>query len=139
MLTLKQGQATCVFLGQPSIHFLAITLSFFFLLSFQTCVLDHRIHHMCLFFYLTLFRIGFFRAAHGWGGGGRTKRPPSLKSATHPTMMKLGTVIPCPKKIQKCMNYVTHPLSSADISIFLLEISKFFYVKKYRYRLHFDL
>ena len=36
---------------------------------------------------LTLFRMGFFRAAHGWGGGGggcsvEGKSPPSLKSIT---------------------------------------------------------
>ena len=31
---------------------------------------------------LTLFRMGFLGAAHGWGGG-RAKRPPSLKSVTH--------------------------------------------------------
>ena len=31
---------------------------------------------------LALFRMGFFGAAHGWGGGG-AKKPPSLKSATH--------------------------------------------------------
>ena len=30
---------------------------------------------------LTLFRMGFLGAAHGWGG--RAKRPPSLKSVTH--------------------------------------------------------
>ena len=36
------------------------------------------------------------------------------------------------------MNHVTNPLSSADICIFSLEIIKFCYVKKYRYRLHFD-
>ena len=36
------------------------------------------------------------------------------------------------------MNHVTHPLTSADISIFSQEISKFCYIKKYRYRLHFD-
>ena len=36
------------------------------------------------------------------------------------------------------MNHVTHPLSSADISNFSLEISKFCYIKKYMYRLHFD-
>ena len=76
LLTLKRGQATCVFLGQPSIHFLAITLSFFLLLSFQTSVRDHRIHYMCVFFYLTLFSIGFFRAAHGLEGGGGQKGPP---------------------------------------------------------------
>ena len=44
-------------------------------------------------FWLTLFRMGLFGAAHGWGGPG-AKRPPSLKSVTYPTMMKLGTVIP---------------------------------------------
>ena len=36
---------------------------------------------------LNLFRMGFFGAAHGWGGwggvGGWVKRPPSLKSVTH--------------------------------------------------------
>ena len=30
---------------------------------------------------LTLFRMGFFEAAHGWGGG--QKGPLSLKSVTH--------------------------------------------------------
>ena len=35
------------------------------------------------------------------------------------------------------MNHVTRPLSSADISISSSEISKFCYIKKYRYRLHF--
>ena len=36
------------------------------------------------------------------------------------------------------MNHVTHPLSSSDISFFSPEISKFFNIKKYMYRLHFD-
>ena len=57
---------------------------------------------------------------------------------TYPTMMELGTVIPYSKKIQKNMNDVTHPLSSADIGIFSLEISRFCYIKKYRYGLYFD-
>ena len=34
------------------------------------------------------------------------------------------------------MNHVTHPLSPADISN--QEISKFCYIKRYMYRLHFD-
>ena len=34
-------------------------------------------------------------------GGGRQKDPPSSKPVTHPTMKKLGTVIPYLKKIQK--------------------------------------
>ena len=35
------------------------------------------------------------------------------------------------------MNHVTHPLSPAKISIFLRKNSKFFYIRKCRYRLHF--
>ena len=43
--------------------------------------------------------MGFFGATQGLGGGGGgIKRPPSLKSVTH---MKLGTIIPYLKKIQK--------------------------------------
>ena len=67
----------------------------------------------------------------GWG-----KKTPSLKSVTYPTVMKLSTVIPYLKKIEK--NHVTHPLSSANISVFSPEISKFRYIKKYRYSLHSD-
>ena len=33
---------------------------------------------------------------------------------------------------------MTHPKGPADISNFSLEISKFCYIKKYMYRLHFD-
>ena len=56
---------------------------------------------------------------------------------TYPTMMTLGTVIPYPylKKIKKNINDLTHPMSSADISV------SFLYIKKYRfkkYRLHFN-
>ena len=58
--------------------------------------------------------MGFFGAAHGWGGGGGP--PPQkapLKSKichTYPTMMKLGTDIPCPKKIQKIYESRDTPL-----------------------------
>ena len=42
---------------------------------------------------LTLVRMGFFGAAHGWGRG--QKGPPVPKIChTYPTMMKLDTVIP---------------------------------------------
>ena len=33
---------------------------------------------------------------------------------------------------------MTHPLSSANIRSFSPEISNFYYIKKYRYRLHFN-
>ena len=57
-----------------------------------------------LIYTLTLFRVGFFRAAHAWGGGGGKKAPHTKTCHTYPTMMKLGTVIPCLKKIQKLYN-----------------------------------
>ena len=47
---------------------------------------------------LTLFRMDFFKAAHGWGGARGCKKapfPPLPKICyTYPTVMKLGTVIP---------------------------------------------
>ena len=51
--------------------------------------------------YLTLFRMGFFGAAHGWGGEGGKKVPLPKICHTYPTVIKLGTVLPYPKKIQK--------------------------------------
>ena len=43
--------------------------------------------------------MGFFEAPHGWGGN---KKAPLPKICyTYPTIMKLGTVIPWPKKIRK--------------------------------------
>ena len=40
--------------------------------------------------------------------------------------------------MKKYINHVTHPLRSAEISIFSTAVSKFSCIKKYRYRLHFD-
>ena len=37
------------------------------------------------------------------------------------------------------MNHVRHHLRSADISIFSTDIGKFSYIKKYTYRLHYDI
>ena len=53
---------------------------------------------------------------------------------TYPTMMKLGTVIPYLRKIQKM-----HKSRDTSLEfIFSSEISKFCYIKKYTYRLDFD-
>ena len=49
---------------------------------------------------LTLFRMGFFGAAHRWGRAKKTSLLPKI-CHTYPTMIKLGTVIPYLKKIQK--------------------------------------
>ena len=72
-----------------------------------------------------------------WGlltdGGWAKKDLLSKICHTYSRMMKLGTVMPYLKKTQKYMNHVTYPLSSDDISIFSLEISKFCSINKYRY------
>ena len=88
------------------------------------------------FLLLTLFRMGFFGAPRGWGKGFWLPFPKIFH--TYLTMMKLGTVIPYLRKIQKIYKSRDTPLISADVSIFSPEISKFCYIKKYRYRLDFD-
>ena len=50
---------------------------------------------------LTLFKMGLFGAAHGWEGGGGFLAPLPKICHPYPTMMKLGTVIPYRRKIQK--------------------------------------
>ena len=53
---------------------------------------------------LTLFRMGLFGAADGWGG----KAPLPKICQTCPTIMKLGTLIPYLKKIlKKCKSHDT--------------------------------
>ena len=69
----------------------------------DSIVLEAKCHNHYVFMHLnclTLFRMGFFGAAHGWGVGGQKGPLPKICHA-YPTMMKLGTVIPCLKKIQK--------------------------------------
>ena len=62
---------------------------------------------------------------------GEVGKKASLPKICHiyPTMVKLGTVIPYLKKLQKL--YESHDTPQA---FFLLEISKFCYINKYRYR-----
>ena len=74
-------------------------------------------------------------------GSGKKAFPLSKICHTYPTMMKLSTVTPYPKKIQNICgsrDVSQNPLSSADISIFSPELGKICYIKKYRYRLYFD-
>ena len=64
-----------------------------------------RIKPVCVFEMskqtLKIFRMGLFWDAYDREErGGSQKEPPSLKPTTHPTMKKLGTVIPYLKKIQ---------------------------------------
>ena len=64
--------------------------------------------------------------------GARSSSLPKI-CHTYPAM----TWMTLPKEDKKHINYVTHSLISADISIFSPEISNFFYIKKYGYRFHF--
>ena len=53
--------------------------------------------------------MGFFGAAHGWGG--EAKMPPIPKIChTYPTMTKLGTVISYSNQIQKIYESRDTPL-----------------------------
>ena len=73
------------------------------------CVKSSKVmNYVLLYIYpLTLLTMGFLGAAHGWGG----ERSPLPKIChTYPTMMKLGTVIPHPKKIQKTYESRDTPL-----------------------------
>ena len=68
----------------------------------------------------------------------RKKGLPSLKSVTYPIMIKLVTVVPYLKKIPKIYKSRDILLSSADTSILSPKIIKSSYIKKYRYRMHFN-
>ena len=87
---------------------------------------------------LTLFRVGLFGLLTNGGGAKSPHFRLSRICHTQPTLMKLGTVIPYLKKIQKHINHVIHPLSSADIRIFSPKINNFCCIRKRRYRLHFN-
>ena len=71
-------------------------------------------------------------------GGGAKKAPP-LKSVSHISYNdETWQLYLTQRRSKKYMSYVTYSLSSADISIFSPGIDKFSYIKKYRYRLHFN-
>ena len=59
------------------------------------CSQGVRFKYSVIFNLLTLFRMGFFRATHGWG------LPLPKIRHTYLTMMKLDTVIPYLRNIQK--------------------------------------
>ena len=52
--------------------------------------------------------MSFFAAAHGWGGAKKAPLPKICH--TYPTVMKLDTVIPYLKKIQKLYESQDKPL-----------------------------
>ena len=62
--------------------------------------------------------MGFFEAAHGWEG--EAKRPPSLNSVIHPTMIKLGSYSLAKEDPKICKVRNT---SFTDIRFFSVETS----------------
>ena len=67
------------------------------------------------------------------------KDPHSIKSVTYILQWwNLVQLYLTKRRSKTYINHVVHPLSSADIIIFSPEIRKFYYIKKYRYGLHFD-
>ena len=78
---------------------------------------------------------GSFGGCSRMGGGQQGHLPKTCH--TYSTLKKLGTVIPYLKKVQKIIAHVTHPFSSADISMSSPKISNFCYIKKCGYGSHF--
>ena len=69
---------------------------------------------------------------------GGKKTPLSKICHTYPTLMKFDSYTLPKEDTKKYINHITQPFGSAEISIFLLEISIFCYIRKYRHRLHFN-
>ena len=71
-------------------------------------------------------------------GEGAKSHPLPKICLIHPTMMELFTVIPYLKKIQEPFESRETHLQFCWHQHFLPEISKFCYIKNYRYRFHVD-
>ena len=116
-----------------SYKFGRVTVSLGFFCNTNPLLVDTFKQQFCYFNFtgylvaLTIFRMGIFCLLKDGGWGGRKTSGSSHPKICHryPTMIKLGRVIPYLKRFKKCTNHVTHPLSSADISTFSPEISKF--------------
>ena len=94
---------------------------------------------ICLLLLLSVnpFQDEHFRGCSRMGEGGKKAPLPKI-CHRYPAMMKLGTVIPYLKKIQKIYESRDAAPEFCLHQHFSLEISKFCYIKKYRNRLHFD-
>ena len=103
---IKMNRSTYIFLV-----FISLGISVFCIKKKYTHAVNHEQYPIVVRLtkgrFLTPFRMGIFGAAHRWGG----KKLPLLKTChTYPTMMKLGTIIPYLKKIQKiCKSRETPP------------------------------
>ena len=91
------------------------------------------------FIFLNPIQDAVFRGRSQRGRGAK-RPPPSIESVTHILQWwNLPQLYLTQRRSKNYMDHMTHSLSSAEISsIFSPEISKFCFIKKYRYRLYFD-
>ena len=87
------------------------------------------------FEFLTLFRMGLFGTAYGWEGQKAPLPTVCQTSCNNETWHS----IPYLKKIQKTYKLRDRPLDFCWYQHFFTGISNFCYIKKYRYRLHFNI
>ena len=78
---------------------------------------------------------GLFWSCSRIGGGKKVPLPKICH--TYPTIMILGTVVPYLKEDKRNIWMTWHTPAFCWNQHFSLEIGKFCYIKKYRYRLHF--
>ena len=78
--------------------------------------------------------MGLSRAAHRWG----VALPLPKICQKYPERWNLVQLYLILRRSKKYLNHVIHTFSFSDISIFSPEISKFCYINKHKYRLHFD-
>ena len=124
-----------------SLQFLSLDFSLitFFQSSFLFLSVASRTWN-CIIFYPY-----WFYPYTGWAFSGLLtdeggqKGCPFLRSVTHILQWSnLAQLYLTKRRSKKYMNHVTHPLSLLASAFFLPEISKFCYIKKCIYRLHFD-
>ena len=116
-----------------------ISISHFFCHKIQITKVIWTVNNVFRTLSFNSIQDGSFRGCSLIGGGGKKPLPPYLKAVIDILQWwNLAQLYLIFKRSSKYMIHVTHPLSSADISNFSPEISKFCYIKKYMYRLHLD-
>ena len=94
-------------------------------------------YHQLLIIALILFRMVLSGRFRDSGRGRGAERSTSLKLSHIFYNDQTYNSYMLPEEDLKNINHVTHPLSSAEFSIFFKRKTNF-YIKKYRYRLHFN-
>ena len=119
------------------VGFLRLLMDFCWVLShFDRLTFLKLISFWIILSFLILFRMGLFGAACKLGA---QKGPFSLKSVTHIRQWRYLTQLYPTKEDPKNIWIAWHThWVVLTLAFFLLEISQFWYIEKYRYTLHFD-